>query len=391
VSHMHQELFGNWSYPTMIRFGAGRMRELPDVCRETSITKPLLVTDPNLAKLPMVRDAVDLLKSAGIEYEIFYDIKTDPTGKNISDGVQVYREGGHDGVIALGGGSALDAGKAVAFMTGQNLPIWEFEDVGENWRKADPTGIAPVIALPTTSGTGSEVGRAAIILDTEKRAKRIIFHPKMLPCVVIADPLLTIGLPPHLTAATGMDALSHNLEAFCASPYHPMAEGIALEAMGLIKEWLPTAYRRGGDVTARSHMMAAASMGATAFQRGLGAMHALAHPLGAVFGLHHGLLNAVLMPYVLKANRKAIETRMTRLSRFLDLPNPSFESVLEWVLRLRAEVGIPNDLSQLGVDERRSEEIGRMAVDDPSSGTNPLHFDADDYSEILRRAIGGEI
>jgi len=391
MNTLDQRLVGNWNYPTSIRFGAGRIVELPGVCRETGMKSPLLVTDPGLAKMPMVLNALDDCKANGLECDLFYNIKTNPTGGNVADGLKAYREGGHDGVIAFGGGSGIDAGKAIAFMSGQDRPIWEFEDVGDNWRRANPSGIAPVVAVPTTSGTGSEVGRAAIITDTEHRVKKVIFHPRMLPSIVMADPVLTIGLPRHLTAATGMDALSHNLEAFCTPAYHPMAEGIALEGIRLIKEWLPKACANGKDLEARSHMMVASTMGATAFQRGLGAMHALAHPLGALYDAHHGLLNAVFMPYVLCANRPAIEELMIRLSRYLGLANASFDAVLDWVMALRAEIGIPNSLSEIGIDGKQASQVVRMALADPSSGGNPAPLGADGYREIFRRAVAGEL
>jgi len=386
-----QKLVGNWNYPTSIRFGAGRIVELPGVCRELDMKHPLLVTDPGLAALPMVVSALNDCRTHGVECGLFCGIKANPTGENVSDGLKAYRGGWHDGVIALGGGSGIDAGKAIAFMSGQDRPIWGFEDVGDNWKKANPSGIAPVVAVPTTSGTGSEVGRAAIITDTAHRVKKVIFHPRMLPSVVIADPALTIGLPRHLTAATGMDALSHNMEAFFTPAYHPMAEGIALEGMRLIKDWLPRACANGKDLEARSHMMVASTMGATAFQRGLGAMHALAHPLGALYDAHHGLLNAVLMPYVLCANRSAIEAPMARLSRCLGLPKPCFDGVLDWVLALRKEIGIPNSLSALGIDEKQASEVARMALADPSSGGNPVILGARDYEDIFRKAVAGEL
>jgi len=387
---MHR-LVGNWNYPTSIRFGTGRIAELPGVCHETGMKHPLLVTDPCLARMPMVLNAVDDCKAHRIECDLFCNIKTNPTAENVADGLKAYRGGDHDGVIAFGGGSGIDAGKAIAFMSGQDRPIWDFEDIGDNWKRANASGIAPVIAVPTTSGTGSEVGRAAIITDTAHRVKKVIFHPRMLPSVVIADPVLTIGLPRHLTAATGMDALSHNLEAFCTPAYHPMAEGIALEGIRLVRNWLPRACANGKDLEARSHMMVASTMGATAFQRGLGAMHALSHPLGALYDAHHGLLNAVLMPFVLCANRSAIEEPMARLSRYLGLPSPGFDAVLDWVVALRTEIGIPSSLSEMGIDGKQASQVVRMALADPSSGGNPVPLRAEDYKEIFRRAVAGEL
>ena len=342
----------NWNYPTSVRVGRGRIGELPAVCAEFGIKAPLLVTDPGLAQLPMTTALLAACENHGLGIRVFSDIKPNPTGENVSDGVAAFRGGGHDGVIAFGGGSGLDAGKAVAVMAGQDCSLWDLEDVGDNWQRADAARIAPVIAAPTTAGTGSEVGRAALIVHPGERRKVIIFHPQMLPGCVILDPELTVGLPPALTAATGMDALSHNLEAYCAPAFHPMAEGIAIEGMRLIKNHLPAAVADGANLEARTGMLVASTMGATAFQRGLGAMHALAHPLGAVYDAHHGTLNAILMPYVLTANRPAIEERITRLARQLELAE-DFDGFVAWVLELRKGIGIPNDLSQIGIDDAR--------------------------------------
>ena len=307
------------------------------------------------------------------------------------DGVLVYRVGHHDGVIAFGGGSALDAAKAIALMAGQDRPLWDFEDVGDNYLRVNVAGMAPVVAVPTTAGTGSEVGRASVITDDEAHVKRIIFHARMLPALVILDPELTTGLPPGITAATGMDALSHNLEAYCSPLFHPMAEGIALEGMRLVKEYLPRATAQGTDLEARLKMLVASSMGATAFQRGLGGMHALAHPLGALYDAHHGTLNAILMPYVLQANRSSIEPQMERLGRYLNLPRQDFAGVLDWVLELRSEVGIAHNLAEIGIDDRQIERVGQMAVADAASGTNPIQFDAAQYSAIFIRALNGQL
>jgi hypothetical protein len=382
---------GNWNYPTSMRFGAGRISELADACKTLGLKRPLLVTDPGLAALPMVKDAVRANETAGLPTSVFSDIRSNPVGKNVDDGVAVYRAGRHDGVIAFGGGSALDVGKAIALMAGQKLPIWDFEDVGDNWKRVDPAGVAPVIAVPTTSGTGSEVGRASVVTHEASHTKKIIFHPKMLPAIVIADPALTIGLPAKITAAVGMDALAHCLEAYCAPGFHPMAEGIAVEGMRLVKENLATAVRDGNDIVARSAMMAAASMGATAFQKGLGAIHALSHPIGAVYDTHHGLTNAVFMPYVLAFNRPAIEAKLTRLAAWLDLPNPSYQAVLDWVLALRKEIGIPHTLKELGVGKDRLDELAKMAAEDPSCGGNPLPVGAPELKRMFIATIDGQL
>lgn len=387
----YTNLSGNWNYPNNIKAGAGTITDLPAHCKSLGMTTPLLITDPGLAALPMVQNCVDSCNTAGLNCGLFSQMKLNPTGDNVSDGVEAYRAGAHDGVIAFGGGSGLDVAKAVGLMVGQSRPIWDFEDVGDNWTRVDTNNVAPVIAVPTTAGTGSEVGRASIITDERNRVKKIIFHPSMLPEIVILDPELTVGLPPHITAATGMDALSHNLEALCSPFYHPMAEGIAIEGIRLVKDHLPTAVADGTDLEARMQMLVASSMGATSFQKGLGGMHALAHPLGALYDAHHGLLNAILMPYVLKKNREAIETRLTRLSSYLQLENPGFDSFLQWVLDLRAQLGIPNDLSGIGIPENDLDLIGEMASEDPSAGGNPLPLTAAQYSELCRNALHGNL
>ncbi len=388
---VEMELNGNWNYPTAIRFGAGRISELPEVCRELGMTRPLLVTDPGLAALPLIADAAAGCRTAGLGCEVFADLQGNPVAKNVDDGVAAFRAGGHDGVIAFGGGSALDVGKAVALMVGQTRPIWDFEDREDWYTRVDVDGMAPVVAVPTTSGTGSEVGRAAVITDERDHTKKIIFHPRMLPAQVIADPELTLGLPPDITAAVGMDALSHNLEAFCSPFYHPLAQGIALEGIRLIKDWLPTACREGDHLKARAHLMAAATMGAAAFQKGLGAMHALSHPCGAVLNTHHGLTNAVVMPYVLVFNRSVIEEQMTALARYLDLPDPSFQAVVDWIRRLRAAIGIPDDLAALGVREDQIGQLARMAAVDPSAGGNPIPLTEANLTTLLQNAVKGRI
>jgi len=380
----------DWNYPTAIRIGDGRIGELPAICREFGMAAPLLVTDPALARLPLVTGRVADCQAAGLNIAVFSDIKPNPTGDNVQAGIDAYRRCAHDGVIALGGGSGLDVGKSVAVMAGQACQLWDLEDVGDNWRRAEAGKIAPTIAVPTTAGTGSEVGRAALIVNRAEQRKVILFHPRMLPACVILDPELTVGLPPRMTAATGMDALSHNLEAYCSPLFHPMAEGIAVEGMRLIAKHLARAVETPNDLDARRAMLTASTMGATAFQRGLGAMHALAHPLGALYDAHHGTLNAVLMPYVLAANRAAILARIARLARYLGLA-PDFDAFLDWVLGLRARIGIPHTLSEIGIDAARADEIGGMAVADPSAATNPIAFDAAAYAKIAARAVHGEL
>lgn len=381
----------NWNYPTNVHVGRGRIVELADLCKSLKIRAPLLITDPGLAALPMVEKVVGEVQGAGLQCNVFSEIQANPTGDNVATGVDYYRQHGHDGVIAFGGGSALDAAKAVALMVGQDRPIWDFEDVGDNWTRVNVAAMAPVIAVPTTAGTGSEVGRASVITDQVQHIKKIIFHPNMLPKQVILDPELTVGLPKSITAATGMDALSHALEALCSPFYHPMAAGIAVEGIRLVQEYLPRAVADGTDIEARTQMLVSSSMGATAFQKGLGAMHALAHPLGALYDAHHGTLNAILMPYVLQANKGAIEDKINRLARYMGLADASFTGFLKWVLGLREELAIPHSLAAIDIDDSQKEIVARMAVEDPSAGGNPISFDQDQYSDIFVAAVHGTI
>ena len=388
---MSTELRGNWNYPTSIRFGAGRIAELPEHCGSIGIRRPMFVTDAGLAGLPMVKRVVELCRKAGLGIEVFSDVQPNPVEANVTAGVEAYRRGRHDGVIAFGGGSALDTGKAIALMVGQTRPIWDFEDREDWYTRVDVAGMAPVIAVPTTAGTGSEVGRASVITDVRDHTKKIIFHPKMLPALVLEDPELTIGLPPHVTAAVGMDALSHNLEAYCAPGYHPMAEGIAVEGMRLIREYLPRAVANGSDLEARSHMLVASSMGATAFQKGLGAMHSLSHPCSANLNTHHGLTNAVVMPYVLEWNREVLEDKTARLAAWLGLPEHSYAGVLEWVLELRRTIGIPETLAGLGLKEEHARSFAPQAHADPSTGGNPVPMTERCFEQLYLRCIRGEL
>jgi alcohol dehydrogenase class IV len=361
----------NWSYPTSIRFGAGRISELPEAVRAAGIKRPLLVTDKALAALPITQNALDLLDGAGLKTGLFAEVQSNPTDVNLEAGVAAFRDGGYDGVVAFGGGSGLDLGKCVAFQQGQTRPVWDFEDIGDWWTRADPAGIAPIVAVPTTAGTGSEVGRAGVITNSSGHVKKVIFHPKMLPQTVICDPELTVGMPKFITAGTGMDAFAHCLEAYCAPSYHPMSEGIAVEGIRLVKEYLPRAYATPDDIEARAHMMSAAAMGAVAFQKGLGAIHALSHPIGAKHDTHHGMTNAVVMPAVLRANRAAIEDRIDRLAAFLGISG-GFDGFVDFVLGLRAELGVPSGLIAFGIPETSFDGIADMAPDDPTAGGNPI-------------------
>jgi alcohol dehydrogenase class IV len=380
----------NWSYPTAVRFGPGRIKELAEACKSAGINRPLLVTDAGLAKLPITQMALDLIEQAGMKVAMFADVQPNPVDANVDAGVGVFRDGKHDGVIAFGGGSGLDTGKVIAFMAGQTRPLWDFEDIGDWWTRADPEKIAPVVAVPTTAGTGSEVGRAGVITQEATHTKKVIFHPKMMPKVVICDPELTVGMPPAITAGTGMDALAHCLEAYCAPSYHPIAEGIAVEGTRLVFANLHKAVANGKDLEARAHMMSAAAMGAAAFQKGLGAIHALSHPVGALYHTHHGMTNGVFMPYVLVFNRAAVEPKIERLAGYLEIDG-GFDGFLDAVLALRKQIGVPHDLGGLKVDGGKAELIAEMAVVDPTAGGNPIPVTKEAARKLFDAALKGDV
>ena len=379
-------LTANWSYPTAIRFGAGRIAEIGEACAAAGIEKPLLVTDRGLAAMEITRRTLKLMQDAGLGTAMFAEVDPNPTEINLEAGVKAFRDGGHDGVIAFGGGSGLDLGKMVAFMAGQTRPVWDFEDIGDWWTRADPDGIAPNIAVPTTAGTGSEVGRASVLTNSQTHVKKIIFHPKVLPSVVIADPELTVGMPAKITAGTGMDAFAHCLEAYCSPHFHPMSQGIALEGLRLVKDYLPRAYKDGTDIEARGQMMAAASMGAVAFQKGLGAIHALSHPVGAVYNTHHGTTNAVVMPPVLQFNRPVVEDRLAMAGAYLGISG-GFDGFYDYVLELREQLSIPDKMSELGVGTDRIDELAAMAIEDPSCGGNPVELTVENLTELFKQSI----
>ncbi|MGF1619397.1 MAG: iron-containing alcohol dehydrogenase [Rhodomicrobiaceae bacterium] len=376
----------NWSYPTAIRFGAGRIAELPAACEVAGIKRPLLVTDRGLAGLPVTRRALDIVEQAMLGGGLFCDVDPNPNEKNLASGIAAYKSGEHDGVIAFGGGSGLDLGKLIALMADQTVSVWDLEDIGDWWTRANPSKIAPIVAVPTTAGTGSEVGRAGVLTNSESQVKKIIFHPKILPAQVICDPELTVGMPPAITAGTGMDAFAHCLEAYSSPFYHPMSHGIALEGMRLVKENLLRAFREGGDLEARANMMSAAAMGAVAFQKGLGAIHAISHPVGAIWHTHHGTTNAVVMQPVLAFNRAAIEERIERASAYLGLPG-GFDGFYAFVGEMNAALGIPKNLSELGVTDPDIGRLAAMALEDPSAGGNPVTLTPDNTKALIEACL----
>ena len=382
----------DWNYPTTMWVGENRIKDITLACKNLNLKKPLFVTDDQLVNKKIVKDTLINLENENVTVEVYSNVKGNPTGTNVHEGVVFYKEKKCDGVIAFGGGSGLDVGKAIAFMSGQTLPIWDFEDVGDNWKKANSEKIPPIIAVPTTAGTGSETGRASVILNEKTGIKNIIFHPKFLPSIVILDPTLTIDLPPNVTAATGMDALAHNLEAFCAPGYHPMADGIALEGMRLIKKWLLEAVKNGSNIEARMNMLTAASMGSTAFQKGLGGIHSLSHPVNAVNNIHHGLSNAIFMPYVLSFNKDVIKNKIVQVCEYLDLKDKSFDGFLNWVLGLRNNLNIPHKLSEvIENSDFDLDKLSKMALNDPSTGGNPKKLTFDDMKIMYQHSMSGEL
>jgi alcohol dehydrogenase class IV len=376
----------NWSYPTAMRFGAGRITEIADACRASGISKPLLVTDKGLASMDITTKTLDLLDAAGLGRGLFSEVDPNPTDLNAAEGVKVYQDGGYDGVVAFGGGSGLDLAKVIAFMAGQTRPLWDFEDIGDWWTRANADAIAPIVAVPTTAGTGSEVGRASIITKVDTAEKKIIFHPKMLPSVVICDPELTVGMPKFLTAGTGLDAFAHCVEAYSSPHYHPMSQGIALEGMRLVVDYLPRAYADGTDLEARGHMMSAAAMGATAFQKGLGAIHALSHPIGAVHHTHHGTTNAVCMPAVLQFNKSAIADRFDKAAGYLGISG-GFDGFCAFVDEFNASMNIPKTLTELGVKDPNIEELTAAALRDPSTGGNPIEMTVENTRALFEEIM----
>ena len=381
----------NWNYPTTVWVGENRVKELSDACLDLNIKKPLFVTDKDLINLPFVKDIFSENKKKFDDLKVFSNFTGNPIGENVEEGVIEFKKNNCDGVVAIGGGSALDVGKAIAFMSGQNRPIWDFEDIGDYWKRANEEKISPIIAIPTTAGTGSETGRASAIINKKSGIKKIIFHPKILPSIVILDPNLTINLSPRLTAATGMDALAHNLEAFCAPNFHPMADGISLEGMRLIKKSLTTAFKDGKNIEARQDLLTASSMGSTAFQKGLGAIHSLSHPVNAQFNVHHGLSNAIFMPYVLTFNKSSIEKKIVSICDYLDLEK-SFDSFLNWIMDLRKDLSIPNKLSDvMDCSNLNLDQLSLMAFEDPSTGGNPKKISKDDLKQMYEHSISGEL
>lgn len=388
-------LRGNWSFPTTVWFGAGRISTLARACQTLGINKPLIVTDPGLASLPMIADAVTTLEAAGVTAVLFSDMKPNPVSRNVFDGVNRARNEGCDGVIAFGGGSALDAGKTIALMAAQpegGIDMWSLEEGRKDWQSAETP--LPTIAIPTTAGTGSEVGRSTVVLNEETGRKVIITHPGMMPGIVISDPELTIGLPPHITAATGMDALAHCLEAYCSPFHNPLCDGVALEGIRLVREHFTDAVADGTNIVARSQMMAAASLGATAFQKGLGAIHAMSHPIGARYDTHHGLTNAVVMPYVLVRNREAIKEKLSRVSAYLGLttkPDHGFQAFLDWTLELRSTFDMPDTIEALGVEEAHFDDLAAAAEKDPTALANPVRLDASGFRTLFEKAFAGDL
>ena len=378
----------NWNYPTPIWFGLDRVKEIQIACDNLDIKNPLIVTDPGILKTDIIDKVVSGLNT---KTNIYSDVKGNPTGKNVTDGVNYFKQGKHDGIIAVGGGSGMDTGKGIAFMAGQERPLWDFEDISDYWTRANSKNIFPIIAVPTTAGTGSETGRAGVFTNEETKEKKIIFHPKMMPSIVILDPNLTIALPPNLTAFTGMDVLAHCLEAYCSPFFHPLSQGIALEGISIVKKYLVKAFNNPNDLESRANMLVGSAMGSTAFQKGLGAIHSLSHPVGAIYNTHHGLTNAVFMPYVLVKNKNDIEDKIIAISRYINLRKYTFDSFLEWILQLRKDLLIPHTLKELIEDGSKFNEMSKMALDDPSTSGNPTKLSQKDFEILYQNAYEGNL
>ena len=378
----------NWNYPTAMWFGLNRIKDIQKACDDLNIKNPLIVTDPGILQTGIINKINNSLNQSA---DIFSNVQSNPTGQNVEEGVKQFNQNGHDGVIAVGGGSGMDTGKGIAFMSKQQRPLWDFEDIGDWWTRANSEVIFPIIAVPTTAGTGSETGRASVFTNETTKEKKIIFHPKMLPSIVILDPDLTVPLPPSLTAFTGMDALAHCLEAYSSDIFHPLSQGIALEGMKIIKDNLVEVYKDGKNIKARANMLATSSMGSIAFQKGLGAIHSLSHPIGAIYNTHHGLTNAVFMPYVLLRNKEVIENKIIDLSRYLNLSNPSFNSFLDWIINLRKSLSIPHTLKELIDDDSNFEKMSIMAFKDPSTGTNPIQLNESDFLQLYQNSFEGKL
>ena len=378
----------NWNYPTLIWFGLDRVKEIQNACDNLQIKNPLIVTDPGIRKTDIINKVNSFLKNKA---SIYSKVKANPTGQNVIDGVKQFNDSKHDGVIAVGGGSSMDTGKGIAFMSGQSRPLWDFEDIKDYWTRAESKSIKPIIAIPTTAGTGSETGRAGVFIKENTHEKKIIFHPKMLPSIVILDPNLTIALPPSLTAFTGMDVLAHCLEAYCSPFFHPLSQGIALEGTRIVNSFLLRAFKDGKDIEARSHMLASSSMGSIAFQKGLGAIHSLSHPVGAIYNTHHGLTNAIFMPYVLLKNKPAIEDKIIALTRYINLPKNNFDSFINWILDLRKELEIPRTLKELIKDDTKFQEMSVMAFNDPSTRGNPIKLTDKDFLKLYQDSYNGKL
>ena len=378
----------NWNYPTAMWFGLNRIKDIQKACDDLNIKNPLIVTDPGILQTDIINKINNSLNQSA---DIFSNVQSNPTGQNVEEGVKQFNQNGHDGVIAVGGGSGMDTGKGIAFMSKQQRPLWDFEDIGDWWTRANSEVIFPIIAVPTTAGTGSETGRASVFTNETTKEKKIIFHPKMLPSIVILDPDLTVPLPPSLTAFTGMDALAHCLEAYSSDIFHPLSQGIALEGMKIIKDNLVEVYKDGKNIKARANMLATSSMGSIAFQKGLGAIHSLSHPIGAIYNTHHGLTNAVFMPYVLLRNKEVIENKIIDLSRYLNLSNPSFNSFLDWIINLRKSLSIPHTLKELIDDDSNFEKMSIMAFKDPSTGTNPIQLNESDFLQLYQNSFEGKL
>ena len=377
-----------YNFPTTIRFGAEASNELPDYLQKNNLLKPLIVTDPVVVQLDFFKKIIASLQKKNISAEIFHDIHKNPVKSDVYKGTDVYDATDRDSIVGIGGGVALDVARAICLRINHREDLFKYDDLigGDVFVTND---VPHFVTIPTTAGTGSEVGRSAIIADDITHQKKILFSPKLLAKIVFADPLLTMDLPPFVTAATGMDALTHNMEAYLAKMHHPMCEGIALEGIYLISQSLERAVNKP-DLESRSNMLIASLMGAVAFQKGLGVVHSLAHPLSALLDTHHGLANAVNIPYGMEFNIAGCEEKFKRIALTLGLKKQTGEAVVDYLFDLNSKINIPHKLSEIGVKPEHIETLADLAIADFAYPNNPKPVSREDFRELYLKALRGE-
>ena len=377
----------DWSFPVPIAYGPGRLKEIAGFCRDAGMSRPLVVTDRGSAALPFLADLMRLLSEGGLHAALYSEISPNPRDDEIAGGRAMFRDGGHDGIIAIGGGSGMDGGKAIALTATNDIDLWafEFEQTPPDMSAHAP--FPPLITIPTTAGTGAETESTAMITDTAKGMKWCIWHAELKPALALLDPEITLGLPPHLTAWTGADALVHAIEAYCVPGFHPLCDGVALEGLRLVARWLPVAVAEPGNLQARGAMLAGSCLAGVAFLKGLGMVHAVSHMVGAEYDTQHGLTNAVLLPSVLRFNAGHIEDKVTPMAQAMGLTETGFDAVHAHICALLDDIGIPKTLADIGVSEDCAARIAAKALQDSAAGTNPRPASAAEVEALVLEAI----